>query len=57
MFQFCTVKSMHFGTIGDPPVQQYVQVDTRSSFTWVRARASDPYYYDPDATKTFKYIS
>ena len=48
MFQFSIIKSMHFinVTIADPPVQQYLQVDTGSFFTWVRARGSDPHYYD-----------
>ncbi|KAK1370081.1 Peptidase A1 domain-containing protein [Heracleum sosnowskyi] len=61
LIQFSTTRSIYFVnvTIGSPPVPQYLQIDTGSSLTWVR-KSSDPprqYFYNPDASHTFKYIS
>ena len=58
MIQISTTTSMYFinVTIRDLSVQQYLNVDTESSFTWVHARESDLYHYNPDASKTFRYM-
>ena len=59
MIQFSTATSIYFinVTINDPAVQQYLKVDTGSFFTWVHARESDLYHYNPDTSKTFRYMS